>query len=48
MRGTYRFLVRKSDGKRPLGRSKHTWEENIKMDLQEVGWVYGLDLSGSG
>jgi len=29
--------VGKSDGKRPLGRSRHRWEDNIKMDLQEVG-----------
>ena len=33
----YRVLVRKSEGKRPLGRPKHRWEDNIKMDLQEVG-----------
>jgi len=38
MRGMYRFLVRKPDGKRPLVRSRRRWEENIKMDLQEVGW----------
>jgi hypothetical protein len=29
--------VGKLEGKRPLGRPKHTWEDNIKMDLQEVG-----------
>jgi len=28
----------KPEGKRPLGRSRHRWENNIKMDLQEVGW----------
>jgi len=33
-RGVYRVLVGKSEGKRPLGR----WKDNIKMDLQEVGW----------
>jgi len=38
MRGMYRVLVRKPDGKRPLGRSRHRWEDNIKMDLQEVEW----------
>ena len=38
MRGMYRVLVRKPDGKRPLGRSRCRWEDNIKMDLQEVGW----------
>jgi hypothetical protein len=36
MRGLYRVLVGKPDGKRPLGRSRHRWEDNIKMDLQEV------------
>jgi hypothetical protein len=38
-RGAYRVLVGKSDGKRPLGRPRHRWDANIKMelDLQEVG-----------
>jgi hypothetical protein len=36
-RGTYRILVGKPEGKRPLGRPTHKWEDNIKMDLQEVG-----------
>ena len=36
-RGGCRVLVRKSEGKRPLGRSKLRWEGNIKMDLQNVG-----------
>ena len=36
-RGTYRVLVGKPEGKRPLGRPSHRWEDNIKMDLQEVG-----------
>jgi hypothetical protein len=36
-RGVYRVLVGKHEGKRPLGRSRGRWE-NIKMDLQEVGW----------
>jgi len=31
-------LVGKPEGKRPLGRPRHRWEDNIKMDLQEVGW----------
>jgi len=34
--GIYRVLMGKPEGKRPLGRFKHRWEENIKMDLQEV------------
>ena len=38
-RGLYRVLVGKPEGKRPLGRSRHIWEGNIKMDLQEVDWV---------
>jgi hypothetical protein len=36
-RGIYRILVGKLEGKRPLGRPGHSWEDNIKMDLQEVG-----------
>jgi hypothetical protein len=36
-RGMYRILVGKREGKRPLGRPKCRWEDNIKMDLQEVG-----------
>ena len=36
-RGVDRVLVRKPEGKRPLGRSRRRWEDNIKMDLQEVG-----------
>ena len=35
--GVYRVLVRKPEGKRPLGRSSRRWEDNIKMDNQEVG-----------
>ena len=34
----YWVLVRKPEGKRPLGRPRHRWEDNIKMDLQEMGW----------
>ena len=37
-RGAYRFLVGKHEGKRSLGRPRHRWEDNIKMDLQDVGW----------
>jgi hypothetical protein len=36
-KGVYRVLVGKPDGKRPLGRPRHRLEDNIKMDLQEVG-----------
>jgi hypothetical protein len=43
-RGVYRVLVGKTEGKRPLGRTRHRWKDNIKMDLQEVeyasmGWI---------
>jgi hypothetical protein len=37
-RGAYRALVGKSEERRPLGRPRHRWEDNIKMDLREVGW----------
>jgi hypothetical protein len=36
-RGMHRVLVGKPEGKRPLGRPRHRWEDNINMDLQEVG-----------
>jgi len=36
--GVYRVLVGKPKGKRLLGRPGHRWEDNIKKDLQEVGW----------
>jgi hypothetical protein len=36
-RGVYRVLVGKLEGKRSLGRPRRRWEDNIKMDLQEVG-----------
>ena len=36
-RGVYRVSVGKPEGKRSLGRPRHRWEDNIKMDLQEVG-----------
>jgi hypothetical protein len=38
----YRVLVGKPEGKRPLGRPRRRWEDNIKMDLQEVG-CEGMD-----
>jgi len=36
--GVYRVLVGKPEGKRPLGRPRPRWEDNIKMDIQKVGW----------
>jgi hypothetical protein len=38
-RGMYRVLVGKPEGKRPLGRPSYRWEDNIKMDLLEVGYM---------
>ena len=37
-RGAYRVLDGKPEGKRLLRRPRHIWKDNIKMDLQEVGW----------
>ena len=45
-RGVHRVVVGKPEGKRPLGRPRRRWEDNIKMDLQEGGWR--LDGVGSG
>jgi hypothetical protein len=42
-RGVYRDLVGRPEGRRPLGRPRRRWEDNIKMNLQEVGWGHGLD-----
>jgi hypothetical protein len=36
-RNAYRISVGKPEGKRPLGRSRHRWEDNIRMDLREIG-----------
>jgi hypothetical protein len=41
-RVVYRFFVGKPEGKRPLGRPRHRWEDNIRMDLQDVGVRTGL------
>jgi hypothetical protein len=48
-RNAYRILVGKPEGKRPLGRRRRRWVDNIKIDLNRdrMGWC-GLDLSGSG
>ena len=58
-RGVHKVLAGKPEGKRPLGRPRRRWEDNIKMDLHEVGrgcgdWMevaggceYGNELSGS-
>ena len=46
-RNAYRILVGKPEGKKPLGRSRRRWEDNIKMDLREVGCDNGewIDLA---
>jgi hypothetical protein len=44
-RNAYRLLVGKPEGKRPLGRPRHKWVDNIRMDLGEVGWDE-VDLIG--
>jgi hypothetical protein len=41
-RCAYRALVGKPEGRRPLGRPRRRWEDNIKIDLREVGWG-GMD-----
>jgi hypothetical protein len=41
-RGVHRELVGKPEGKRPLGRPRRRWEDNIKMDVQEVGGGRGF------
>jgi hypothetical protein len=41
-RTTYRILVGKPEGRRPLGRPRRRWVDNIKMDLREIGWD-GMD-----
>ena len=45
MRGVYRVLVGKPEGRRPLGRHRRRWEDNIEMALQELGLggLNGLD-----
>ena len=46
-RGAYRVLVGKPEGSRPLERPKRRWENDIKMDLREVGWGGGHGLAQS-
>jgi hypothetical protein len=41
-RHEYRVLVEEPEGKRPLGRCRHRWEDNVKMDLREIRWG-GMD-----
>jgi hypothetical protein len=46
-RGVYEVLVGKPDGKKPFGRPRRRWEDNIKLDLQEVR-CEGMNRAGSG
>jgi hypothetical protein len=41
-RNAYRILVGRAEGKRPLERTRRRWEDNIRMDLREIGWG-GMD-----
>jgi hypothetical protein len=48
-RNVYRVLVGKTEGKRPLERPRHRWEDRLKMDLREIGWGgCAVDSPGSG
>ena len=47
-RGAYRVLVGKSEERRQFERPRRRWEDNIKIDLREIGWGHRLDRSGSG
>jgi hypothetical protein len=47
-RAIYRVLVGRPEGKRPLGRRRHRWEDNIMIDLWEIGIDGALDSAGSG
>jgi hypothetical protein len=46
-KNSYRILVGKPEGKRPLGRPRRRWEDNVRMDLREIGWggVDWIDLA---
>jgi hypothetical protein len=43
-RNVYKLLLGKPEGKRPLGRPRCRWDDNIEMDVTEIGWIdYGTD-----
>jgi hypothetical protein len=44
----YKVLVGNTEGKKPLGGTRHRWEDSIKIELREIGWECGEDLPGSG
>jgi hypothetical protein len=41
-RNAYRILVGNPEGKRPLGRPRRSWVDNIKIDLREIRWMVGI------
>jgi hypothetical protein len=45
-RKVYKVLMRKPEGKRPLGRPRCRWEDGIRRDFTEIGWGCGLDFTG--
>jgi hypothetical protein len=47
-RNVYRVLMGKPEGKRPLERPRHRWEDGIKMDLRQIGWGCRVDSPGLG
>jgi hypothetical protein len=52
-RGVYRVLVGRPEGKRPLGRPRHRWEDNIKLDLREImidgaNWIQLAQIGSNG
>jgi hypothetical protein len=47
IKNAYKILVEKPEEKRPFGRPKHTWKDNIKMDFKKQGVKNGLNSSGS-
>jgi hypothetical protein len=42
-RGAYRIVVGRREGRSSLGRARRRWEDNLKMNLEEVRWGHGLD-----
>jgi hypothetical protein len=49
VRGAYNILVGRREGRRPLGKPRRRWDDNIKMDFREIGFLgCGLDSFGSG
>jgi hypothetical protein len=47
-RKLFRFLVKKSEGKTPLGRPRSRWEDEIRIVFREIGWGWALGSAGSG